>query len=176
MILWSSRTGEKNRWLREVRTVLISGNREGRYCRDWLEKDAGKSGVVVMFYFLIWVVMTQVYRYLKIHQAVHLKSVHFSVCYTVIQKKTDENNHSLCFLKETIVGLKWGNTADKWPAFRMVCVEVPFPLRPMGFEGACHQNIRWESRPGRGHCKCRGPEVGCAKHETQLKTNVQKVA
>lgn len=61
----------------EVRTLIIS--REG--CGYWLgEGWKEPSRAMQMIYILLWVVSTQVYNFIEIHQAVHLRLEHFSVC------------------------------------------------------------------------------------------------
>lgn len=46
------------------------------------------SQAVEMIYILLWVVFTWVYPFKEIHQAVHLRLEHFSVCKENLNKKS----------------------------------------------------------------------------------------
>ena len=46
--------------------------------------------MLVMFYFFIWTLVTQSILFVKIHQAVHLRPVHFFYMYVVPQLKVQK--------------------------------------------------------------------------------------
>lgn len=148
----SSRMGKTNQWLRVVGIVVTSGNgREVLW--GWLGKDTGFSEIGLMFHFLIWAVATQV-QICKNSSSYTLKVS--ALCYMLYCNKRMKQIKIItnCFLKE-----QW----EQWPAFsRMMCMGVyggACLLSPVGFEGAHQGKVSWESCPGRGRCKCKGPEA-----------------
>lgn len=54
----------------------------------------GLSGKMEMFNILIWVGITQKYAFVKTHQNVHLKSVHFSLWRIYIKQSGTSRNNS----------------------------------------------------------------------------------
>lgn len=57
---------------------------------DWIGRHVRDlSRVMEIVYILIWVVFTQAYKYVKVHQAAYLRFMHFTVCYSSI--KSNDN-------------------------------------------------------------------------------------
>lgn len=54
---------------------------------DWEKGRKMPSGAMDMIYILLWVVSMWVYTYVKIHQALHVRLEHFTICKENLNKK-----------------------------------------------------------------------------------------
>lgn len=60
---------------------------------DWEGARRELSGMIVMFYILIVVWVTQLYAFIKALAVIHLRFVHFTICKFLLKgKKIMENN------------------------------------------------------------------------------------
>lgn len=79
--IWSSKQPRQSMPV-EVRIVII--------LVGYWRSTRGASGMLVMFHFFIWTLVTQSILFVKIHQAVHLWPVHFFYMYVVPQLKVQK--------------------------------------------------------------------------------------
>ena len=70
-----------NNSIKHKKAKSVRLQRSGMGGQRWKEGAAGTLVVLATFYFLLWTVVTWWAQVEKIHQPVHLGSVHF-VCYT----------------------------------------------------------------------------------------------